>query len=58
MKQEAEARSKLCPFKKIVEQDHNGNTGKVTINERFAPCAGDRCMAYNSYGCSRLDDWR
>lgn len=47
----------LCPFKKIVERDYNGCTGKTTINERFAPCAGERCMAYVRWGgkCLRLE---
>lgn len=57
--------SRLCPFKKIIERDYSGKTGKTTINERFAPCAGERCMAYQvpSYGhgeggdptCKRLE---
>lgn len=40
--------TRLCPFKKIIERDYSGKTGKATINERFAPCAGERCMAYRS----------
>ena len=57
--------SRLCPFKKIIERDYSGKTGKTTINERFAPCAGERCMAYRvpKYGlgeggdpiCKRLE---
>lgn len=52
--------SRLCPFKKIIERDYSGKTGKTTINERFAPCAGERCMAYTEpvYGvvrCKRLE---
>ncbi len=44
--------SRLCPFKKITERDYSDRTGRQTINERFAPCAGERCMAYqSSYGC-------
>lgn len=49
-----DTKSKLCPFKKIVERDYNGKTGRQTINERFAPCAGERCMAYidgSFFGC-------
>ena len=51
---------RLCPFKKIIERDYSGKTGKTTINERFAPCAGERCMAYHEpvYGiqvCKRLE---
>ncbi len=49
-------KSKLCPFKKIVEREYNGRTGKGTFNERFAPCAGERCMAYRSGQCRRLED--
>lgn len=51
--------SRLCPFKKIVERDYSGKTGKGTYNERFAPCAGERCMAYHQVGgggmCRRLE---
>ncbi len=51
--------SRLCPFKKIVERDFSGHTGKGTFNERFAPCAGERCMAYYKVGtremCRRLE---
>jgi len=50
---------RLCPFKKIVERDYDGKSGKATINERFAPCAGERCMAYKGTGehgyCIRLE---
>ena len=42
----------LCLFKKIIEKDYSGKTGKATINERFAPCAGERCMAYKQPICS------
>ena len=41
-----ERRPILCPFKKIVEREYSGKTGITTINERFAPCAGERCMAH------------
>ena len=55
-----EKQSQLCPFKKIIERDYSGRTGKATINERFAPCAGNRCMAYimarHGGGCRRLGD--
>ena len=49
---------RLCPFKKIIERDYSGKTGKTTINERFAPCAGERCMAYRSpfYGHGESGD--
>lgn len=43
-----ERRPILCPFKKIVEREYSGKIGITTINERFAPCAGERCMAYRS----------
>ena len=50
-------KSKLCPFKKIIERDYSAKTGKATINERFAPCAGERCMAYSGLkgGCRRME---
>ncbi len=53
MKQEA----KLCPFKKITEREHNDYTGRYTVNERFAPCAKERCIAYDvRYGkCKRVE---
>ena len=52
--------SRLCPFKKIIERDYSGKTGKTTINERFAPCAGERCMentepVYGVARCKRLE---
>ncbi len=50
-----EKKSRLCPYKKIIEQSYNGLTGAYTTNERFAPCAGERCMAYNSGKCRRLE---
>ncbi len=54
MKQEA--KTKLCPFKKIIEKSHSDNTGITTTNERFAPCAGERCMAYRHGGkCTRSE---
>ena len=46
---------RLCPFKKIIEKDYSGKTGKATINERFAPCAGERCMAYYHGLCKRIE---
>lgn len=50
---------RLCPYKKIIEREYNGHTGKTTINERFAPCAGERCMAHYKVGtmeiCRRLE---
>lgn len=54
MKQEA--KTKLCPFKKITEKSNNDYRGKTVINERFAPCAGERCMAYRPGGkCTRSE---
>lgn len=50
---------RLCPFKKIIERDYSGKTGTATHNERFAPCAGERCMAHYQIGgremCRRLE---
>ncbi len=54
-----DGKSKLCPFKKITERDYSDRTGRQTINERFAPCAGERCMAHYQVGnremCRRLE---
>lgn len=51
-----EEKSRLCPFKKITEREQDGFKGKTITNERFAPCAGDRCMAYRTCGkCARLE---
>ena len=50
-----ERRPILCPFKKIVEREYSGKTGITTINERFAPCAGERCMAYRGSRCLRVE---
>lgn len=59
MSKEKQQPSRLCPFKKIVERDYSGHTGKGTFNERFAPCAGERCMAHYKIGgremCRRLE---
>lgn len=56
MAKEAGSKTKLCPFKKIVERDQDGFRGKVILNERFAPCAGERCVAYRPGGkCARLE---
>ena len=50
-------KNKLCPFKKIVEREYSSRTGKGTYNERFALCAGERCMAYRPGGyCARMED--
>lgn len=54
MKQQ-DMKGRLCPFKKIIERDYGPKTGRATINERFAPCAGDRCMAYSHGQCRRLE---
>lgn len=51
--------TRLCPFKKIVEREYNSKTGNRSFNERFAPCAGEWCMAYYRFGgkgmCRRLE---
>lgn len=57
---------RLCPFKKIIEKEYSDRTGKTIINERFAPCAKERCMAYETplYGmgeggdpfCKRMEE--
>lgn len=46
---------RLCPFKKIVEREYSGKIGITTINERFAPCAGERCIAYYHGLCKRIE---
>ena len=59
MAKEAGTKSKLCPFKKIGSRDYNGNSGRTVLNERFAPGAGDRCMAYRKDGkCARSEGGR
>lgn len=53
-------KKKLCPFKKVVERNYDGSAGKTTTYERFAFCAGERCMAHYQIGsremCRRLED--
>lgn len=39
-------RTRLCPFRKVVEQETNGMTGKTVMRQRFQPCIGHKCMAY------------
>lgn len=39
-------KKRLCPFKKVVERENDGLTGKTIMRERFEPCVGKRCMAY------------
>ncbi len=55
MKQEV--KTKLCPFKKITEREHSEYTGRYTVNERFAPCAKERCIAYDAHSgkCKRVE---
>lgn len=62
-------RTRLCPYRKVVERESNSMTGKTVERERFQPCIGHKCMAYmytlpymgrdtmsnpNSWGCARL----
>lgn len=61
-------KTRLCPFRKVVERETDGMTGKVVERERFQPCVGHKCMAYvytapfydptddnqNNWGCARL----
>ena len=49
-----ERRPILCPFKKIIEREYSGKTGVTTINERFAPCAKERCIAYTTASAREL----
>lgn len=48
---------KLCPFKKDIERSIEKRSGKVTMRERFAPCAKEKCMAYDRHReqCRRLE---
>ena len=62
-------KTRLCPFRKVVERETDGMTGIVVKRERFQPCVGRKCMAYvyiapiiqatdannpNHWGCARL----
>lgn len=40
---------KICPFKKTITM----RVGRQ-YSERFAQCAGERCMAYQDGKCLRL----
>lgn len=52
-------KTKLCPYKKIIERDSNSHTGKTTNIEKFAACVGDRCMAWRRDGkCARSEGGR
>lgn len=56
MAKETRSKTKLCPYKKITEKEQDGFKGRTITNERFAPCAGDRCMAYRPGGkCARSE---
>lgn len=53
-------KTKFCPFRKVVERETNDVTGKASERERFQPCIGQRCMAYqigtfNLGTCKRLE---
>lgn len=39
-------KTRLCPFRKVVERESDGMIGKVVERERFQPCVGHKCMAY------------
>ncbi len=62
-------KTRLCPFRKVVELDSGMVHGRLTKRERFQPCIGHKCMAYvytlplvvgdagcdpNNWGCARL----
>lgn len=62
-------KTKLCPFRKVIERESDDMTDKVVERERFQPCVGHKCMAYvyiapiiqatdannpNNCGCARL----
>lgn len=62
-------KTRLCPFRKVVERECDGMTGKAVERERFQPCVGHKCMAYvytlpfmakgtgsnpDNWGCARL----
>lgn len=61
--------TKLCPFRKVIEQEWSDETRIAIKRERFQPCIGHKCMAYvytlpfmaegtgsnpNNWGCARL----
>ena len=49
--------ARYCPFKKQVKTELNGYDGRKVLYERFARCAGERCMAFlPGGGCRRLRD--
>lgn len=49
-------KTKLCPFRKVVERENNDITGKTVERERFQPCIGQKCMAYVHIApCLNLD---
>ena len=39
-------KTKLCPFRKVVERETDSMTGKTVERERFQPCIRHKCMAY------------
>ena len=62
-------KTRLCPFRKVVERETDSMTGKTVERERFQPCIGHKCMAYvytlpfmaegtgsnpNNWGCARM----
>lgn len=62
-------KTKLCPFRKVVERESNDITGRAVERERFQPCIRHKCMAYvytlpfiaegtgsnpNNWGCARM----
>ena len=38
--------TKLCPFRKVIEQEWSDETRIAIKRERFRPCIGHKCMAY------------
>lgn len=44
---------KICPFKKTVVRKFR--CGVLSYSERFAGCAGEKCMAFKEGRCLRLE---
>lgn len=57
---------RLCPFKKSIVRirAYGSKAEKITMQERFDVCAGERCIAYekgpfeDKPHCKRLDGGR
>lgn len=43
---------KFCPFKKTVTRKFQN--GVLSYSDKFAECAGEKCMAFKNGQCLRL----